>query len=348
MNLTYITCAKILARDAQAVQIKAMARAFHANTQTEFLLISPVGNSQVSTNALPFCWHAISGHFRGRSLLSLEVFLRTLSEVRRRKTDVVMTRDTVFATLYSLLGYPVIYEAHKAPSRFAGLLLRLVVQRKRNRILAISRSLQDYLVNVLHLRNREALFSSHDGAFPEDYEGLRKRMRKELRQSLGLPLDQHIVLYTGSLYKGKDALLFRAVLEYPKKVHFYCIGGREEDVAKYREIYRDYANIVFLPHLSHEKVMAYQAAADLLFYPLTKSNPLWQFTSPLKLFEYMASGTPILGSNIGSVAEVLNQENAFIFDPDSPGSIREALDTYFDDLGERQRRAATALRQINE
>ena len=83
-----------------------------------------------------------------------------------------------------------------------------------------------------------------------------------------------------------------------------------------------------MPHQTVERVRKFQVAADVLFYISTRQSPIYWCTSPLKLFEYMASGTPIVGARIGSVCEVLNDANAFCFDPDRPETIRDALTSF--------------------
>jgi glycosyltransferase involved in cell wall biosynthesis len=62
----------------------------------------------------------------------------------------------------------------------------------------------------------------------------------------------------------------------------------------------------------------------------------------------MATGLPIIGSNIGSVGEVLNESNAFCFDPDDTSSIRSAAESAQASQIVAHRRGATARQQIHE
>ena len=50
-----------------------------------------------------------------------------------------------------------------------------------------------------------------------------------------------------------------------------------------------------------------------------------KFTSPMKLFEYMASGVPIVASDVPSIAEILDTTNANIFKADDPQSLADAI-----------------------
>jgi len=71
------------------------------------------------------------------------------------------------------------------------------------------------------------------------------------------------------------------------------------------------------------------AACDVLVYPApAKQHPYFvRDTSPLKLFEYMASGQPIVASDLPSVREILNNDNAILVRPDDSRTLAEGIET---------------------
>src|SRR5690606_28470778 len=70
-----------------------------------------------------------------------------------------------------------------------------------------------------------------------------------------------------------------------------------------------------------------------------------RYTSPLKLFEYMAAGRPIVASDLHALREVLrHDENALLVAPDSPAALAEALRRLIDGR-ELSRRLAQRARQ---
>ena len=87
------------------------------------------------------------------------------------------------------------------------------------------------------------------------------------------------------------------------------------------------ANVVFAGHVAPERVPLYQAAADVLVLPNTAQATISrEHTSPLKLFEYMAAGRPIVASDLPSLREVLRHgDNAWLVQPDDPAALAQGI-----------------------
>lgn len=104
------------------------------------------------------------------------------------------------------------------------------------------------------------------------------------------------------------------------------MGGSTSECQFWSEYYTSIGvnNIIFHPRVAHAKIRKYQFDADLLFFIVTRSSDIYWCTSPLKIFEYMATGTAILAANIGSVKEIISDDNAFCFDPDIDNSLEVA------------------------
>ena len=80
------------------------------------------------------------------------------------------------------------------------------------------------------------------------------------------------------------------------------------------------------------EVSAYLRASDVLVMPYSSGMTIedgteaGEFTSPLKLFEYMAAGKPIVATGVPSVLEVLRPgENSVVAPPDDDEKFLEAL-----------------------
>lgn len=160
-----------------------------------------------------------------------------------------------------------------------------------------------------------------------------------------------IVLYAGTLAaeKGVDTLALASRF-VPDTIHVVFLGGTEAQVQAFRGKYGAYTNMSILGRVEHTEVPRYIAAADMLILPdradFTYSN---LFTSPMKLFEYMASGVPIIASRVPSLLEVLTSETALFFESGNAEElgkrIREVTKNpgAFLRYGERARRAVEAF-----
>ncbi|MDP3988865.1 MAG: glycosyltransferase family 4 protein [bacterium] len=168
-----------------------------------------------------------------------------------------------------------------------------------------------------------------------------------VRTELNLPADVSLVGYTGTLHtmgtvgKGMDVVL-DALCELPG-VYLVAVGGDPADIAKYGEMARVQGvadRVIFRERVSRNVLARYQRACDLLLLPM----PANQYATmlPLKVFEYMASGRPIVASRLPSVLDVLNENNAFFFTPGDPSSLVSVVRGALQDaeLGEMKARVA--------
>lgn len=151
--------------------------------------------------------------------------------------------------------------------------------------------------------------------------------KEEARNKLGLPEEGNIVVYTGHLYswKGVDVLAEAAKILSPGTSVIF-VGGTEGDVMRFKKIYGHMQNIEILGHRDHSEIPLWQKAADVLVLPNTAKEDISKYyTSPMKLFEYMASQRPIVASNIPSIAEVLGDTNSVLVIPDDPNDLARGI-----------------------
>jgi len=87
--------------------------------------------------------------------------------------------------------------------------------------------------------------------------------------------------------------------------------------------------------------------ADVLILPNTASAISTRFTSPLKLFEYMAAGRPIVASDLPSIREILRDgENALLVEPGNASALAAAIQRILADPELAAALARAALDQV--
>jgi glycosyltransferase involved in cell wall biosynthesis len=154
--------------------------------------------------------------------------------------------------------------------------------------------------------------------------------RADARRQLGLPIDRAIVCYTGQLFPWKGASTLVESAAWLPEAHFLIVGGRPRDVMGLRQLAasRGLANVWAVGQVAPARVPLYQAAADVLVLPNAIGETVWtEYTSPLKLFEYLASGRPIVASDLPSLREVLvDGRNAVLVRPSDPAALAAGIE----------------------
>ena len=154
--------------------------------------------------------------------------------------------------------------------------------------------------------------------------------------------------YAGHLYpwKGVEAIV-EAVAALPD-ARALIVGGHDKEpdldrVKAFAEQLNVASRITFTGMIPPADVAARLATADVLVLPNPKSAISSEFTSPLKLFEYMASGRPIVASDLPAIREVLRDaENALLVEPGNAQALAAGIQRIMDDTALGARLAAQA------
>jgi glycosyltransferase involved in cell wall biosynthesis len=161
-------------------------------------------------------------------------------------------------------------------------------------------------------RVREWKFPSTPGDVPT-YESL------SLRRRLGLSHDAPIILYSGTFepYQGLDDLIAAvpSVLTAVPKARFVLVGADSAGEAPLGRGAEDLVRSGILTIVERQPRSAmpvYLAMADVLVSPRAFGGNL-----PLKIFDYLAAGRPIVATDISTHRTVLTQDTAVLVQPNA-------------------------------
>ena len=257
-------------------------------------------------------------------LLALTAIRRGLSE----RYDAVHSHEEgsfIGVVLAALLGVPHLYDMHSSlPQQLSNFAFsqsrvlarvfswaeRFVIRRSRV-VIVICPHLGE-TVRGIDAIVPTVLIENSPGSGDAPIAGSGPRVRRELGLSAATP----VVLYTGTFeaYQGLD-LLFDAVAHVKHQrpdVRVVLVGGRPEQIEALRAQARSAAIddvVVFTGQRPAEEIPAFLDAADVLVSPRSSGT-----NTPLKIYQYLRSGRPIVATRLLTHTQVLNDDVAILAD----------------------------------
>jgi glycosyltransferase involved in cell wall biosynthesis len=236
-----------------------------------------------------------------------------------KKGDVVYTNDVY--GLPFVRTYPTCYELHDFPERYF-FFHRLFYSYVKK--ILVTNTWKEKELHKHFPKTAGKTFVELNAVDLKKF--LIQETKHELRESLGLKSDAKIVLYTGHLYGWKGAETLAAVAALLPEVDFYFLGGKPEDIKTFKSTYGSSKNIHVMGHQPHSQIPRWQKAADVLVIPNTGTEKISKYyTSPMKLFEYMASKVPIVASDLPSIREIADDTMVYFATPDDSASFAKQI-----------------------
>lgn len=333
-KIFYIANIRLPTEKAHGLAIMKMCESF-ASVGHDVELVVPKRVNPIKKD--PFDYYEVSRNFQIKILPSIDVvwlgktgfMLQWLLFAKLaavycvlKGADLYYGRDELSLWLISLFRKNVVWEPHNAKNNWV---VRSLIKRCEATI-PISRELKEYYMSLDAPEDRSCVVPSGvDLKAFNDIGGT----KGELRQKLDLPQDKKIVAYVGkreAMGKSKG------------------IGGIEEAFKTISDS-MDGIFTMIVSDVHPTKVPAYMKASDVLVmnYPLDQYH---HFMSPLKMFEYMASGVPIVTSDISTIREILDESMAYFFEPDDLNDLARTVERVFSEYNKAEEKAELALEKV--
>ncbi len=313
--LFYICECNFPSTSAYSIHVSKMCNEFAKNY--EVILVSP--NSRLSLKEIKKKYN-LENNFRilsifnskkklnliNRLIFSLKIY-KIINKINfREKSKIVYSRSIIFSLLLSFLKKKNVLEIHHEPkgfTKFIFFLFKFFNFFKYINFVLLNKSLKkDVKVN-------DGLIL--DDAADFDQFNTQKKIQKKFNFTC---------LYIGSFYKGKG---FEQIVELAKicpKIIFHAYG--DKNYLEKNLIFKNFKNLKIFQHINYSKIPQLLQRYEIVLLPLQEKNfgrgniDISKTTSPMKMFDYLASGRIILASKLKVYSHILiNGFNCILIEP---------------------------------
>jgi len=357
LKIVYITNARLPTEKAHGVQILKMIQAFSGLGNQTILIHPKRHQKEISHKTNVFKFYGIEKTFEVKPLKFVDPYIFrpfmpkflyrffsflidfmwgifAVNYSKKYNPDFLIFRDnTPFGLFFSyLFRMPSVIEFHDMPPFISKRIFKFVLKRSKIiKCFGVTKKLSSDLENYFGF-DKNVIKVLHDAVDLEEFIN-----KPEINNTSSKP----ILTYCGSLSyeKGTDLLIEAA--SKLEGFQIIIVGGLDADVKIYSEKARNLNinNIRFIGQVLPFEVVNYLNSSDILLLPSSgKSKKSREYTSAMKLFEYLATGVPIVASDIPSNTEILTEnKNCILFNSDDSDNLSQEVKKLWKDYSLREK-----------
>jgi glycosyltransferase involved in cell wall biosynthesis len=349
MKIAYVAGAIIPSKTANSIQVMKMCQAFKSLKHNVVLIVSDRKTNEIATEDINiYEFYGVMDVFEiskvfwpslpyGGFLFGLLAALKA----KKSSCDIVYSRHLAGAFFATCFEMPTYFEAHKPVSNPIAkyLFSRMTKNNSFKRLVVISNSLKEYFLRNYCL-SPLTVFVSPDAAEPfKEIPDLKDILNKGRLQAG----------YIGHLYPGKGMEMISEFASRCPSVDFNVIGGLDSDINKWKKRTEKLSNLIFHGYIPHGEIEKHIGQFHILMAPFMENvgvnlggkTDIGRWMSPLKIFEYMSAGRPILCSDLPVLREILINDYTAIMLP--PGDVETWVKTIKELENDHQRMIMLSL-----
>ena len=306
-NISYISELNLPSTSAYSIHVMKMCNAF---SKAKFKVKLFVYKKKSSN---PFKFYNCTNKFK---IISVNIkpdnfFLRILYGIKIffllfKKNDIIISRSIISAILLVILGKEVILELHhelKNFSKFFFYFIYVSFFKKKIKIIYISNALS----KKYNLKLKHSIVLD-DAVDLNDFNFNKKNIKKI----------NNACVYCGSFAKGKGIEKIIEIAKITKKINYHLYGDLINSSVTLKEL-NEIKNISYKGFIEYRDIPRVLAKYQVLMLPYStkvyvRSNNIevGKFMSPMKMFDYLASGKIIVATNLPVYRHILNKENSVL------------------------------------
>jgi len=254
------------------------------------------------------------------------------------KFDIIYTRDFSFLFFLSKIPYflkikkKIFFEAHKIYHK-ASMKVNFNQEKKSlsnaDYFIANSDGTKNGLIKYFKI-NEKNINVIHNGVNLSVFSK-RKINKNYLSDRYKIKNDEAVILYSGSFleWKGVEYLIYAFDFLKDKKYKLILVGGSGKDKDRILDIIKNLGyqdKIVVDGFIDQNELLNIMTLADIAVLPNKKTIESEEYTSPVKTFEYMAMGLPIIAAKLPALTDILKaDENCIFFEPENSKDLANKI-----------------------
>lgn len=355
MKLYYIANARIPSEKAHGIQIAKMCEAFIENGVNITLVVPRRKTDPRSVRQyyglrveVPVVrlwaidWYNKGGI--GYAISSFSFMFSYCLFVLHRKivggkfTLYTVDMDNYSSSALAFLGLPLFSEMHGAKLRT---LAQRALFKQVSGIIAINKIIKEELHKKFSVPLDDILVEPNSVDFNNFDASISSA---KARDKLFLPKNKKIITYVGRFYDWKGlGILARTAAYLGPDILMYIVGGTKEEYIRITKERKIPGNIVFVGGKDFSEIPLWLAASDALLVLGSKlDTQSYYYTSPMKIFEYMAMRRPIIASETPALKQIFNNEEVFFYEPDNEKDCAKIIKSVFLDQANADIKASNA------
>ena len=249
--------------------------------------------------------------------------------LRRNNYSIIYTRSEWVAIFSSILiKKKTILELHNFKNTLSQkIIIRLSLSNAFISLVCISNALKNELIKYGFNKN---ILVAHDAV---DLDLFNVNVdANQIKKKYDLNMTKPIITHIGSIRKGRGFNTIINAAKDMKEFLFVFVCGHSADIEiinKQKD--KKLSNVKFIDFLANAEIPSILKISDALLMTYSSNLDTLRFTSPLKMFEYMASGKPLISSDYPVLREILNEKNSLLIESSNSNVLQNAIIKIIDD-----------------
>lgn len=222
--------------------------------------------------------------------------------------------------------------------------------RRADIVLAINQGLRDYTITMGADPSRARVISA--GTDPARFAAAAHggKTREELRARYHVGPDDLLLFFVGWIhdFNGVAEVAREMAKAKEPKVKFLVIGDGDgyPNLEKIREEYGLHDIFILTGRKPYEEVPAHLCAADVCMFPAYPDEPIVQNIVPIKMYDYLAAGKPIVSTRLNGIYKEFGEHSGFVYVATPEETFHKALELHRS--GQLKKLGRDALRYAEE